>query len=43
MATTDTSDKPDIQPGTPEQISDAELDDIVGGAVPGSVCCPSSN
>jgi hypothetical protein len=39
MTTIEAAVEPDIQPGTPEQLSDAELDDIVGGAAPGVVCC----
>jgi hypothetical protein len=38
MATIETAVEPDVQPGTPEPLSDAELDDIVGGAAH-SVCC----
>jgi hypothetical protein len=39
MTTTEAAVEPDIQPGAPEQVSDAELDDIVGGAVSGVKCC----
>ena len=35
MTTIEAAVEPGIQPGTPEQLSEAELDDIVGGAVSG--------
>ncbi len=38
MTTIEAAVVPDIRPGTPEQVSDAELDDIVGGAVSGVAC-----
>jgi hypothetical protein len=43
MATTRTPVEPDIRPGTPEQLSASELDDIIGGAAPSTVCCPCTN
>jgi hypothetical protein len=43
MATTQAPAEPDIQPATPEQLSAAELDDIVGGAAASTVCCPCTN
>ncbi len=39
MATIETAVEPGIETGTPEQLSDTELDDIVGGAAPGIICC----
>jgi hypothetical protein len=38
MTTIEAAVEPDVQPGTPEQLSEAELDDLVGGAVSGVVC-----
>jgi hypothetical protein len=43
MAKTQAPVVPDTQLGTPEQLSAAELDDIVGGAAPSTACCPCSN
>jgi hypothetical protein len=43
MATTQAAAEPDIQPGTQEQLSPAELDDIVGGAATSTICCPCTN
>jgi hypothetical protein len=40
MTTIEAAVEPDVQPGTPEQLSEAELDDIVGGAALGVTCCP---
>ena len=39
MTTTEAALEPDISAGAPEQVSDVELDDIVGGAAPGAACC----
>jgi len=38
MATIETAVEPDFEPGTPEQLSEAELEDIVGGAAAGVSC-----
>jgi hypothetical protein len=45
MATIEAPVEPDLEPGSPEQLSEAELDDIVGGAAHGiscNSCCVSA-
>jgi hypothetical protein len=41
MANNEAAVEPEIQPGSPEHLSEAELEDIVGGAahIGCSTCC----